>query len=407
MNKIIKLLLIFFGLLIVFELIITIFKTYHNVNYKIKNEKIKYSINEIYKDGKYYLKIRNNSNIYSYEVPNDFFKRKKILKNVYTYTMGDIFCIYPIYKKDKVTSNIMCSKNNISYSYEFYKDKLKSFTNTLEKKGYKNSSWNEESNRQKKLDTLTIYPNSIGENTYIYIYNYKGFYAINRGNNSNIKLLKNDRYKNTLGTKVNKYYLMADYDENHSYKHFYRIDMTSNKIKKFKVKKEINKDSYINGVIDDEVYIFDKDNLVQYKINPKKKKQKEIGNKEDKVLNYNLGFKRINVYSMRDDEIKFKTIDNYIDKLEGNTNIKYIEKDKDTYYYQTKDDNVYYYNINSKVKVLLFNKKISDFKLVNNFIFFISDDTLYSYNIDADINKLIKYTEFTFNPDNRIAIYIE
>ena len=241
----------------------------------------------------------------------------------------------------------------------------------------------------------------------IYIYNYKGFYAINNKQSVNIRLLKNDKYKNTLGTIVNKYYFLADYDENHSYKHFYRIDMTKNKIKKFKVKKEISKDSYINGVIDDDVYIFDKDNLVQYKINPNKKKQKEVGNKENKVLNYDLGFKRINVYKMRDEEIRFKTIDNYIDKLEKNTNIKYIEKDKDSYYYQTDNDDVYYYNTNSKIKVLLFNKKISDFKLVNNNLFFISDDTLYSYSIDKDINKLIKYSELSFNPDNRIAIYIE
>ena len=407
MKKILKLLLFFVGFLIIFELIITIFKTYHNINYKIKTERIKYDINEIYKEGNYYLKIKNNVNIYSYEVPNSFFKKKKIVKDIYTYTMGDISCIYPVYKKDKVTSNIMCSKNNNSYSYEYYKERLKPFTSLLEKKGYSNISWNEESNKQNKLETLTVYPNNISDNTYIYIYNYKGFYAINNKQSVNIRLLKNDKYKNTLGTIVNKYYLLADYDENHSYKHFYRIDMTKNKIKKFKVKKEISKDSYINGVIDDDVYIFDKDNLVQYKINPNKKKQKEVGNKENKVLNYDLGFKRINVYKMRDEEIRFKTIDNYIDKLEKNTNIKYIEKDKDSYYYQTDNDDVYYYNTNSKIKVLLFNKKISDFKLVNNNLFFISDDTLYSYSIDKDINKLIKYSELSFNPDNRIAIYIE
>ena len=407
MKKIIKLILALIIVLIVFELLIFIFKTHHNTNYTVKNEKIKYKVNEIYKNKMYYLRVTNKDKIYTFEVPNNFYKRKKVIKKIYTYNLGNISCIYPKYKHNNASSNIICSKSNSTYSYEYYKNELNPFVKQLKKKGFSNPSWNEDSNKQKKLNNVTIYPNNINDDTYIYIYNYKGFYSINKENQNNIKVLQNDKYKNHLGVQVDKYYVMPDYDENHSYKHFYRIDMTKDKIKKFKVKKKVNSDSYINGVIDNELYLFDKDNLVQYKINPKKKKQKEVGNKEDKVLNYDLGFKRVNVYEMRDNIVKFKTVDDYINKLEKNTSIKFIEKDKDSYYYQTENNNVYYYNSNSKVKVLLFNKEITDFKLIKNTIYYISEDSLYSYNIDKDINKLVTYSELSFNPDNRIAIYEE
>lgn len=407
MKKIIKLIIAIIIALIIFEFLFFIFKTHHNTNYTVKNEKIKYKVNEVFKNKMYYLRVTNTDKTYTFEVPNNFYKRKKILKKIYTYNLGNTSCIYPKYKHDNDSSNIICSKNNSAYSYEYYKKELSPFVKILKKKGFSNPSWNEDSNKQNRLNNVTIYPNNINDETYIYIYNYKGFYSINKESQTNIKILKSDKYKNHLGVQVDKYYVIPDYDENHSYKHFYRIDMTKDKIKKFKVKKKVNSDSYINGVIDNELYLFDKDNLVQYKINPKKKKQKEVGNKEDKVLNYDLGFKKVNVYEMRDNIVKFKTIDDYINKLEKNTSIKFIEKNKDSYYYQTANNDVYYYNLNSKVKMLLFNKKISDFKLIKNTIYFISEDTMYSYSIDTDINKLVTYSELSFNPDNRIAIYKE
>lgn len=407
MKKIIKLILVLIVLLLLFELIVFIFKSHHDKTYTIKDQRIKYKVQEIYKDKRYYLKVTNTDKIYIFEVDNKFYKRKKILKKIYTYNKGNYSCIYPEYKNDKVSSNIICSENNKTYSYEYYKDELNDFVSILRKKGFNNFSWQTKSNRQRKMDTLTVFPNNIDENTYIYIYNYKGFYSINKENQNNIRILKNDKYKNNLGTQIGKYYLLADYDEDHYYNHFYRIDMTKDKIKRFKIKQKVSSDSYVNGVIDNEMYFFDKDSLTQYKINPKKKKQKQVGNKENKVLNYDLGFEKIDVYSMRDNKIKFKKVDDYISSIEKNTKIKLIEKTGSTYYYQTEDNNVYYYNLNTKAKVLLFNKEISDFKLVNNTIYFISLDSLYSYNIDNDLNKLVTYSELSFNPDNRIAIYME
>ena len=406
MKKVAKLLIIIFILILFFELIAYIFKNSHNVEYEIKNKSNNYTINEVYKNKKYYILITNKKNKYSFEINNKFHKKKKIVSKIIEYKIKDAMCIYPVIKKSNDT-NIICSKNNKSYAYTYYKKELTDFVEKLKEQKYSNKSWIEPSKSQNKIDTLKIYNDNISDKTYIYIYNYSGFYTINNEDNDRLKLFKNDNYNNTLGVRLDKYYIVPDYDQKHDYKDFYRINMTNNKIKEITYKKEISKDSYINGIIDNEIYIFDKDELKQYKIYKKGKKIKEVGNKEDGVLYYDLGFETENVYNFRDKEMTFKTFKDYISDVEKSTSLKYIRNSKDSYYYQTSDNNVYYYNIHNKQKVLLFNKKISDFILMDNIIYFISEDTLYSYGINEGLKKLVTYSEFEFNSKNRIAIYTE
>lgn len=407
MKKIIKLVIVFLILFIVLEFIFFLFKTNHKVTYEINNNKQNYKITETYQDKIYYLKIVTKNNTYSLEIPNNFHKRKKIVKDIYSYKKDDVYCIYPALKNKDNNSNIICSKNSKTSSYYKNKKILTSFVKKLKENGYSSISWEKQSNKKQKEETLTIYPNSINDNTYIYLYKYNGFYQVTNKNIKTVNLFKNDSYNNSLGFVIDKYYIIPDYDEKYEYTKFYRIDMTKNKIKTIKLKKSISKDSYLNGIIDNEAYIFDRDELIQYKLNPKKKKVQEVGNKEDKVLNYNLKFTKTDAYTLRDNDVKFKTIDDYIKKIENNTKIKYIKKYKNSYYYQKENNNVYYVNNINKTKVLLFKKEISDFKLIKDTIYFISDNTLYSYSFKEGLKKIMIYNELSFNPENRIAIYIK
>lgn len=406
MKKIIKLIIGIFIIVLVFELIAYFLKDSHEINYTIKDNNKNFKINEVFKNDKYYFKITTKDYKYSFEIDNDFHKKKEIITKIYSYIEDDYFCIYPAIKKTN-KSNIICSKDNKSYSYTYSKDFLKPFTKSLKENGYSSPSWKKTSDAQKKIETLTAYQNNIKDKTYIYVYKYNGFFSINKESLSQVNLFKNDTYINHLGTQIDKYYIIPNYDEKYDYSKLYVINMTNDKVKERKLKQEISKDSYINGIIEDKIYLFDKDELKQYTINKNGKKVKEIGNKEKGTIYYDLEFKNEDVYTMRDEELKFKTFKDYISKIENKTTIKYLENKEDSYYYQTKNNNVYYYNINSKVKVLLFNKKISDFMLINNTLYFISEDTLYSYENTTGLKKLITYSELSFNSKNRIAIYEE
>lgn len=406
MKKVIKLLIGIFILVLIFELIAYIFKTHHDITYTLKDANQTFKINEVYKNKKYYFKITSKDLVYSFEIPDEFHKKKEVITKIYSYQKDDLYCIYPMVEKNENT-NILCSKNNKSYAYTNYEKELTPFIETLKKQGYNSPSWQEKSNSSKKIETLSAYQNNIKEKTYIYIYKYNGFFSISKDSLEQIKLFENDTYINHLGTNIDKYYLIPNYDQKYDYDELYVIDMTNNKVKQRNLKYKISKDSYMNGVIDNELYIFDKDELKQYKISKKGKKIKEVGNKEDGALYYNLKFETKSVYDFRDEELKFKTIKDYISQVEKNTSINYLQKTEDTYYYQTKNNDVYYYNLNSKTKVLLFNQKISDFTLVKDTLYFISDDTLYSYNFQEGLKKLITYSELSFNSKNRLAIYME
>ena len=408
MKKIIKLLISIFILILFFELITFIFKTHHEITYNLKDQNEKYKVTEIYKNKKYYLKIENKTYKYSFEINNTFHKRKKIIKKIYTYSIDKTKCIYPQTKNKKnQETNIICSKDNKTYSYLNYQKKLTPFIQKLQKQGITSPSWNKQSNSTKNIETLSAYQKNINTNTHILIYKYNGFYNISNKKLEIIKLFKNDTYINTLGANIDRYYIIPNYNQKYDYNQLYIIDMKTGKVKTKDIKQKISKDSYINGIINNEIYLFDKDELKQYKISKKGKKVEEVGNKKQGALYYNLKFETKDVYTFRDNNIKFKTTNDYIKQIEKNTSIKFIEKQNDTYYYVTKEGNVYYYNTNNKIKVLLFNKNIKDFKLIKETLFFIENDTLYSYSQQEGIKKLLTYKELSFNWDNRLAIYIE
>ncbi len=408
MKKIIKLLIGIFLLLLVFELVSYLFKDYHDVKYSIKVDKYNYDINEVYKNEKYYIRIENKDYKYSFEIDDYFHKRKRVIKTIYSYKFDDVLCVYPVTKNSDINStNIMCSDGVNTYSYVSYEKSLKPFVDKLKKLGFNSLSWEDVSVQTKSIDTVSVYQKNISDDMYIFLYKYNGFYSINSNKIEDIKLFNSDFYINHLGVNVGRYYIVPNYDKKYDYDQLYVIDMKNNKVKTRDIKYKISKDSYINGVIDDEVYVFDRDELKQYKIVNKGKKVLEVGNKKDGALYYDLSFKRKDVYSFRDNELVFKTIDDYIKKIEGNTSISFIEKNLDSYYYVTSSNDVYYYNINNGVRVLLFNMKLKDFMFVFDKLFFVSDDSLYYYSQDEGVRKILSYKELEFNWKNRIAIYIE
>jgi len=402
MKKIIRNTLLIFLAVSILEILVFIFKDNHKVEYKIVNDKT-FNVIEVYNRGNYYFKVSNLDNNYYFDYKNSSYKTKKVLKDVLYYEKNDLKCIFPVLKKDE-TINIFCLKDDILYTYDYFKEDLEEFANTIKDKGYnvQNFSDNE---IFKKIDSSKVYQENILKDTYIYVWKYNGFYSINSKNLEKLDLFSNDIYSNDSGVHVLKYYVVPDYDEKYEYSKFYIINMINNKVQelKFKKKKTITNDYYINGIVNDKLYIFDVDNLVQYKINPKRLKIEEVGNKNDGGLFYDgKAFDNLNIYDFKEEQLIFKQDIKVPDEVNDYDEI-FINGEN--IYYTLNNDFIYYNKILNK-NIYLFNMEgVSNIDLIDNTLYFIKGDTLYYYDIYYGLKKVITYDEFLFNKTNRYAVY--
>ena len=260
MKDLIKKIIILILVLLLLQLVLFIFKTKHDINYVIVSNDEKIKINEVYKNNNYLFNIEYKNTKFTFSYDNKFSKSKKVIKDIFVYEKDDLVCIYPVLKNNQ-NYNIICSKDDLMYHYDYFKSELTSFTSYLTEQGYINSAWFY-NNSKINMGNLTFYHENINKNTYIYIWKYKGFYTLNSKKQQTLDILKNDTYVNTLGIKVGKYYVLPNYDEKYKFSKFYIINMTNNRVKTLKLDKKITNDYYNNGIFFFLLYLFDVDNLI-------------------------------------------------------------------------------------------------------------------------------------------------
>ena len=403
MKKVVKKIFLIFLALLFIEIIFYLFKSNHDITYKIKGDKNEYAIHEIFKNNKYYLEVTiDHDTKISFNYDNKFHKASKILTKVEYYKddANDLVCIYPVLKRGNYL-NVICSKDNELYYYDYVKDKINFFIEKLIAKGYSSSSWID-NDISSKLGSSKIYQNNIPNNTYIYVWKYNGFYTLNYKKIEQLNVFQKDTYLNKLGTQVNQYYIIPNYDEDYDYSSLYIFNMVNNTIRTLKFKKNISQDYYINGVVNNKLYFFDKEKLLQYKVNPRYRSYEIIGNKDAGGLYYDGKWSTLNIYDFKKAELKFNTEEIIPDELKK---YELVYRYKNDYYY-FEDNNFMIYNDVFKTKTFLFNiGKINNQKFINNDLYFIKGNILYYYNVYNGLHKIMEYEELSFNKVNRYAIY--
>ena len=394
MKKVVKRIILLFIVILLLQLISYIFKKEHDINYELNYKDQNYKIHEIYKDDRYNFEINIDNNYFVLDTENIYHKKKKVIDKIYYYDTEDIKCIYTPLEN----TNIICLENSKLKSYYESSKNIKSFVKDLKQLGYTNPSWNIKDSKIKTIDQVEVYQDNISDNTYIYLYKYNGFFKITNKDLSKINTFSNDTYLNTLGVQTDKYYVIPNYDDKHDFKEIYVYNMKNDKKKTIKLKNKISTDSYINGVVDKKIYLTDKDNLIQYRIDPKKRKVEEVGNTNDGGLTYqNNEFKSINMYEFRKTEIKYEQ--DYTDII---SDYQYINKVNNNYYY-LKNDTFYKYNSIFGVTQVLFKSEAENIVMNNEDIYFVKDNKLYLY--DGYLREILKYDELSFNSTNRYAVY--
>lgn len=406
MKKIFNFTLVLAILFLVFQFGITIFKSKHSVDYSIKKEDKEIAIHEEYfKDKKvdyYYFELTINKVKFVFDVNNNFNKQKKIIDDVKVYEKDDLMCISPVYIKNNNDPEIVCNINKDQYSY-YEVAKNYNISNFIDVIDNYNLEKHSSSNKTVNVGRNKVYEDNMYEDENVLVYNYSYLSKIYKYNDKRINFAKYDIYHNDLGILIDKYYVLPKYENRPEYISLLIINIETEKIEELDIEERLSTNIYINGVVDNKLYLFDKSNLVQYEIDPKKKTYRITGNQKSNAQYYNAGkWETKNIYDFSRQELTFKYSYPVKEKY-----VEAFETDKFYYYYNNNNEfyKVYKKNLNKPIFLFKFND-MKEVKVSNDCIYFINNNTLYRYD-DNGLKKILTNNEFQYNYENIYSVYFK
>jgi len=400
------LLILYLGLSLLFKVL----DRGNNDNYELRDSGLIFNIKEqsYFKDkiNNYSYEIEINNKVFKFQIFHNFYKQNKIIEKIKYYKDDNYECILPIFKNDLILVDMMCLNNDIITYYHDIKDneQLTEFIKTIDEYDIKLNNDN-----YQIINNLKVYKNNLLDNHYIGITNYKGIYNISSKFNStvyNISLFNKDTYNQKLGVFVNGYYVVADYDDNYTFDKLNIVDLINLKIDQILVD-NISFDSYIQGVVDNKIYLYDKDEKVQYEIDIDKKSI----NKNRVIKYYNKGvWLELSIIDA-DNEVKFIYDEN---KYE---NHKYVKIDKygidvGYYYLYKKNGNKYDVyktdlNLENQITYLFSTETIDTVYYLDNYIYFINKNQIQVFNDVFGVKTLVEYDELEFNKLINFNVYVK
>ena len=425
MKKVVQLLILLFVFYYLIQFIFHFFDKGYEISYtknvddKEINIKEVYSSNEKNERDNYYLELTVDNTTFNFKIYNNLMKLRNIIKDVKYIKTDTYTCILPIFKNNQILTDILCKNSKMTTYYHNIKGenpKIDEFANNIEL--YNVNNWIDNSTKTTKLDNVSVYEENIINKLYLGLTSYNGLYNINNTESNKIvamSIFDNDIYNPKISAQINGYYLVADYNEKYEFNKFYLIDFTKNIYDEISSKNKISLNSYIQGTVDNSVYLIDIDNRKQYEINIKNKSVNEIGNEDIGIKFYNNGvWEDKNIFEIIQNEEKF--IYQNIDSTNFDKEYYKIDKiggEKSGYYYlYEKNSNVYNvyksYIENPNNPIFLFStSNIDRIKYVDDYIIFIDNNFVKIYNDNIGMRNIIKYDELAFNKNLNIYAYYD
>ena len=209
----------------------------------------------------------------------------------------------------------------------------------------------------------------------IFVWNYENFLYFNGQKTKKINLFDTDIYELEMITSLDRYLVVADYNQKFYFEKLYLIDSKNGKVKESKLNRKVYFDGYILGTYKNNIYLYDNDKEIEYVINPFKNTIEKNG---FEVL-VNGKWEKVSLSKLKKQEVSFKNDENY--------------------YFDIIDDKLYY--ITPVNKILVFDSKVDRIVKSNDQIcYFISDDSLFFVDIESKLIKIMSYSEWVFNNQN-------
>lgn len=378
--------------LIILILLANIIISKNTNTYKISYKDNTFTVKQIHKNS--YIEISDKTNIYPVEVNG--INKKRLIDKVYYFSNNTYKCLLPIID-NKVYVDMMCYYEDIIYNYHDIKGKdkeLDKFVLGIEE--YDINKFLNSENDYKTINTVKIYNDTKKS---VAITSYKGLIL----NNKEIELFNNDVYNNKLSTFLYPYYIVADYNQKYEFEYFYAVNLNNSEVIKIKSKNTISLDSYIQGIVDNKVYLYDKDNENQYEIDINKKQVKLISNK-DKVKYYkNNKWEQITkVTANKEKYFDYTTLDNNFtdfDECIETTNKFYLIKNRGA------NNDIYEVNKNNlKLIKYILTTPTTDIEFNDDILYYSYKTKLYYYSNLSGLTTLLDDSELQFN--NSIKYYV-
>lgn len=316
MKKIFVSITILYIFLFFLEFSFNYFKKHHEVTYKIDNIEIKedYRGNTKEEENNYYLELKTEKNTFYIQTYEDFKKEKRIIKQVKYYSDDNYECILPIFKKNTVLTDLICIKDGKQINYNTIQNsQITEFLNTISeypKENYKDNLENVIMRNQTRF-----YPSNLPKDHYIALTYYKGLLVADETSFREIELFKKDVYTQKIKAFTNNKYLIINYNNSYDSNEFYVVNLKTRQYDTFGSNNTIKYDAYIQGTLENSVYLFDKDSKNQYQLDLKEKTITRIGNTNTGIKYYDGTWQNKNAYEAVNKELKFKeyeTTDEYI-----------------------------------------------------------------------------------------------
>lgn len=381
------------------------------VNYVLKEQKNKYYVHEEYIRNKkeisnhYYVEIQFDEIIFNFRISDDFDRKNYIIDTIYSFQNDQYTCILPIFSGDIIQTDILCKKGDMIYSYRHLQNEslaLDKFATSMKEYGYLIDTTEEEIS----YHGISVLKNNVVSSHTVVIPSYKGVYLVNEDDVvSSIELFQDDVYTQPIQGVVSHYYIVADYDASYSFHTFKLIDLNTKKLSSITSDSAISMDSYVQGIVDNCLYIIDRSNRKQYKIDVANKTVTLVGNSKKGVLYYNgIKFETRSIYDALNSDLIFNL------QMYDSSKYDYVYLFNGIYYSYLKTNDGYVIYISYEENPSLYSYALSIFeidkiKYVEDFIYFIDKDTIYYYHPKSGVVKVLSYAELFYNSKLSFWIY--
>jgi len=384
------------------------------VNYSIKENNNKYLIHEEYIRNEqqvtnhYYLEVNFDKKIFNFRIADIFYKKSYIIEEIYSFQNEQYTCVLPIFIDNSIQTDIMCLDGNTLYPYRSLKNKsfeLDSFAISMEKYGYENDEVNDKLLNKYGVDILK---NNLVSSHKVIIPSYNGLFIIDEQEQdiiSSVELFKNDTYNQAIQSVVSNYYVVADYDSLYSFHKFILVNLDTKKISTIISDSSISMDSYVQGVVEDSMYIIDRSNKKQYKIDVSKKSVSLVGNSKRGILYYDGNeFQNRSIYDALTNDLLFETY------FYDSPKYDYVHLEDGIYYSYLRVNDGYEVYVSYKENPSLYTygffvSSIDHIQYLYDYVYYEEDACIYYYNPKIGVTKLLTYTELFYNSNLNFWVY--